>query len=110
MAKKPQMLRDDFTDKYFEESHDHNKDLFNPNRTVMRDSSRSLPGIKTMSQTGISRNDHNRNMRTEAPPSTLIKDNFVENYPKIIVSDIESVDERSSINGRKSSAYMPKRF
>ena len=38
MSSKPAMLKDDFTEKYFEEDNPHNKELFNPNKAVVRNS------------------------------------------------------------------------
>ena len=36
MASKPVMVKDEFTDKYFEEDNEHNKLLFNPDKVVLR--------------------------------------------------------------------------
>ena len=35
MSVKPSMLKDEFTDKYFEEDNSHNKELFNPNKVAV---------------------------------------------------------------------------
>ena len=32
MSVKPNMIRDSFTEKYYEEDNPHNKELFNPNK------------------------------------------------------------------------------
>ena len=40
MSIKPAMLKDEFTEKYYEEDNPHNKDLFNPNKAaILRNSS-----------------------------------------------------------------------
>ena len=33
MVSKPAMIKDEYTEKYYEEDNFHNKDLFNPNAT-----------------------------------------------------------------------------
>jgi len=43
MASKPMMIKDEFTEKYFEEINDHNKDLFNPDKAVLQNSAKRLP-------------------------------------------------------------------
>ena len=36
MSVKPDMIKDEFTEKYFEESNPHNKELFNPNKAAIQ--------------------------------------------------------------------------
>ncbi len=36
MTVKPNMLKDDYTEKYYEENNEHNKDLFNPNKAALK--------------------------------------------------------------------------
>lgn len=38
MSVKPSMLKDDFTEKYYEEDNPHNKDLFPPDRAGSQNS------------------------------------------------------------------------
>ena len=119
MAKKPSMLKDEFTDKYYEESHLHNKDLFHPNRTIIRncgkpwnqsfvsdhksrsivdsDKRNPLPNIGSMSQTSCSRND-------------LLANNFkTQEYHEVKAIDYEDkIEER--VEKRKQSEYLPNRF
>ena len=54
MSVKPSMLKDEFTEKYFEEDNPHNKDLFNPNKCAVLTSNTKMPKINkthTMSTT-----------------------------------------------------------
>ena len=54
---KPNMMRDEFTDKYYEESNPHNKELFNPNKVMVKTKKMiKLPSTLTRSTVGIPRN------------------------------------------------------
>ena len=109
MAKKPSMLKDEFTDKYYEESHLHNKDLFHPNRTVIRncgkpwnqsfvsDKRNPLPNIGSMSQTSCSRND------------LLANNSKTQEHHEVKAIDYgDKIEER--VEKRKQSEYLPNRF
>ena len=43
MTNKPIMIKDEFTEKYFEEANEHNKELFNPDKAVLTSSTKALP-------------------------------------------------------------------
>ena len=45
MVSKPAMIKDEYTEKYYEEDNFHNKDLFNPNKAAANASSKKLPRI-----------------------------------------------------------------
>ena len=45
MVSKPSMIKDEYTEKYFEEDNYHNKVLFNPHKVVANSSSKMLPRL-----------------------------------------------------------------
>ena len=51
MSVKPAPLKDEFTEKYFEEDNPHNKELFHPNKAaILRNSSTSGTSASKMPQ------------------------------------------------------------
>ena len=58
MSQKPNMLKDDFTEKYYQEENPHNKVLFNPDKAAVtmgagKKRRYKLPGTTTKESTGV---------------------------------------------------------
>ena len=96
MSIKPAMLKDEFTEKYYEEDNPHNKELFNPNKAaILRNS--STQGA-TNNSTIIKMPKIRQNTATSALSSSLVKKKHLvhlRNSNKNKLSD-------------KSAYYLPK--